>query len=108
MKNGFTPIPHELLEALARYRIPGEQRQCLDAIIRKTYGFNKKQDAIALSQFVEMTGLKKPTIVRAINGLLSKNLIYVIKKDNKPAHVYEFNRHYNRWAVLAKKQCIIL
>jgi len=103
IENGYTKIANELLEALAKYRIPGEQRQCLDVILRKTYGYNKKQDSIALSQFVEMTGLKKPTVVRAIQGLLSKNLIYVIKKDNKPAHIYEFNKHYKQWVVLSKK-----
>ena len=102
-ENGYTKIANEILDALAKYRIPGEQRQCLDVIIRKTYGFNKKQDSIALSQFAEMTGLKKPTVIRAIQGLLSKKIIHIIKKDNKPAHIYEFNKHYNQWQSLSKK-----
>jgi len=102
-ENGYTRIANELLDALIKYRIPGEQRQCLDVIIRKTYGFNKKRDSIALSQFVEMTGINKPAVVRAIQGLLSKKIIHIIKKDNKPAHIYEFNKHYKQWTPLSKK-----
>ena len=102
-ENGFTKIANEILDALIKYRIPGEQRQCLDAILRKTYGFHKKTDYIALSQFVEMTGLKKPTVVRAIQGLLSKKIITVIKKDNKTIHLYEFNKNYSQWKPLSKK-----
>ena len=102
-ENGFTPIANELLEALAKYRIPGEQRQCLDVILRKTYGFNKKQDAISLSQFVEMTGINRQNVIRAIKGLLSKKIIRVIKKDNKLSHIYEFNKYYNQWQSLSKK-----
>jgi len=96
-ENGYTTIANEIMDALIHYRLPGEQRQILDAIFRKTYGFRKRQDAIALSQFVKMTGLKKPNIIRAIQGLLSKKIIVVIKKDNAPAHVYEFNKNYEQW-----------
>lgn len=103
LENGHVRIANELWDALAAYRIPGEQRQCLDVIIRKTYGFKKKQDAIALSQFVEMTGMNKPAVVRALNGLLSKKIIAIIKKDNAPAHIYEFIKDYNEWTPLSKK-----
>lgn len=102
-ENGYVVIANEIIDALIRYRLPGEQRQILDAIFRKTYGYNKKRDAIALSQFVKMTGLKKPNIIRAIRGLLSKKIIFVIKKDNASAHVYEFNKNYDKWVPLSKK-----
>lgn len=91
------------MEALSKFRIPGEQRQILDFILRKTYGFNKKEDAISLSQFVKGTGLKKPNIVRSISVLLSKKIITVIKSDNKPAHIYKFNKNYDIWKPLSKK-----
>jgi phage replication O-like protein O len=102
-ENGYTSIANEIMDALISYRLPGEQRQILDSIFRKTYGFNKKIDAISLSQFVEMTGLKKPAVIRAIKGLLSKKIISVIKKDNVPAHVYGFNKNYEQWKPLSKK-----
>lgn len=70
------------MDALCRIRIPGEEMQVLNVILRKTYGWNKCEDAISLSQFVEMTMIKKPNVVRAIQGLLSKKIISVIEKDN--------------------------
>jgi phage replication O-like protein O len=60
LENGYTRIANELLDALIRYRIPGEERQVLDVIIRKTYAYGKKEDRISLSQFHDMTRIKKP------------------------------------------------
>lgn len=100
-ENGYTAIANEIMDALIKYRIPGEQRQCLDYIIRKTYGFNKKEDMISNSQFAKATGLKKPSICRALNGLIDKNI--VSKKDNKRIPTYQFNKNYKNWKVLAKK-----
>ena len=101
LENGFTQIANEIMEALIKYRIPGEQMQCLLFIIRKTYGWNKKEDSIALSQFVEATGINKPCICRAIKGLIDKNLI--IKKDNRAVTRYQFNKKYKTWKSLSKK-----
>ena len=100
-ENGYTAIANEIMDALIKYRIPGEQRQCLDYIIRKTYGFNKKEDMISNSQFVRATGLNKSHICRAINGLIDKNI--VAKKGNKHIPSYRFNKNYNQWKVLPKK-----
>jgi len=103
IENGYVKIANKLFDALIRYRLPGEQRQCLDVIIRKTYGYNKKADAISLSQFVEMTGIVKPHVVRALNELLSKKVIRITKNGNKGPHVYEINKDFESWKVLPKK-----
>lgn len=101
-EDGHTKIANDIMDALCRTRIPGEERQVLDAILRKTYGWNKCEDAIALSQFVEMTGLKKPNVIRAIRGLLSKAIITVIKSDNANGKVYKFNKDFESWEPLSK------
>ena len=101
-ENGYTAIANEIMEALVRYRIPGEQMQCLLFIIRKTYGFNKSEDAIAISQFHHATGIKKPSIVRALKQLKTKNII-ISKKANAHTTTYRFNKRYDTWAPLAKK-----
>ena len=53
------------------------------AIFIKTYGFNKKEDWIANSQFVELTGIKKSHVSRTISELLRMNI--VTKRGNKIA-----------------------
>jgi phage replication O-like protein O len=102
----YTKISNELLDALIRYRIPGEQMQVFLFIMRKTYGYNKKQDAIALSQFVDATGIKKANVSRAIKGLLSKKII-IIEKDNEVAHVYGIIKDYEKWKPFIKKDNVI-
>ncbi len=103
-EDGYTKIANEIMEALARIRIPGEARQVLDVILRKTYGWGKKKDRIALSQFYESTGgMKKPSISRAIKMLLAIKLITVSEKANRNGQEYEFNKDYETWNPLAKK-----
>ena len=101
LEDGYTKIANELLEALARTRLSGESRQILDIIIRKTYGFNKTNDEIALSQFVTATGMSKPSVVRAIRKLQSMNIIF--KDDNGSMVNYKINKYYLTWRPLSKK-----
>jgi len=100
-ENGFVPIATEIYEALCRTRINGEARQVLDTIIRKTYGFRKKEDAIALSQFSLATHLKKPTIIKALAKLRLMNLI--TQKGNAVANIYGLNKNFDTWNPLPKK-----
>ncbi len=102
-ENGYTAIANEIMDALAKFRIPGEARQMLDVIIRKTYGFNKKQDQIATTQFMQATGLKRFIIHRARKRLLLANLITVSKNDNSQILTYSFQKDYEKWIQLAKK-----
>lgn len=112
LENGYTQIANELLDALAKFRIPGEQRQILDFIIRKTYGYKKKEDRISNSQFCEGTGLKKGNVARAVKALIEKKVVIksdnsVIKSDNKIIPSYRFNKNYSEWVKLSKKQPVI-
>ena len=117
-ENGYIRIANDVLDALCKVRIPGEARQILDCIIRKTYGFNKKSDGIPLSQFAEMTGISRRNCLRALkkleemnlirvikkdNMLLSKKTTPVVKKDNSNWNIYEFIKDFDKWRVLSKK-----
>lgn len=102
IEDGHVDLANEIIEALAKIRISGEEMQCLWVIFRKTYGWHKKEDNIALSQFCEFTGLKKPAVCRSISKLLSKKIIVVIKKDNGIS-TYRFNKDFDIWQPLSKK-----
>lgn len=101
-EDGYTPVANDIMEALAGIRISGEEWQCLCVILRKTYGWNKPTDSISLSQFVELTGIKKSNICRALNRLLSKKITTVIKKDNGCTE-YALQKDYEKWEPLSKK-----
>lgn len=103
LKDGYVAIANEIMEALAQIRIPGEARQILDVILRKTYGWKKKEDKISLSQFKKRTGLLSPNIIRARSKLLNMNIISVIQKDNSDVLTYRFQKDYTKWKSLSKK-----
>lgn len=106
IENGHTDIANEIMEALARTRIPGEARQVLDYIMRKTWGWHKKEDEIPLSQLSLYTGINKQGICRALSKLSSMNIV-IIKKDNVGASTYRINKHYDTWKPLPKKITVI-
>jgi len=101
-ENGYTAIANEIMEALSGIRISGEATQCLYVVLRKTYGFNKKEDKISLSQFVSLTKMPKATVCRALVKLAKMNII-IIKNDNAIANSYSFNKLYSSWRPLTKK-----
>ena len=102
-EDGFVAIANELAEAFARIRISGEEWQCLWVILRKTYGWHKKQDSIPFSQFIEATGIIKQHINRAIRKLESKKVIIVTNIGYEKAKGYGLNKNYEEWAALPKK-----
>ncbi len=95
-EDGFTKIANELLDALIRTNFSGYQRRVFDAILRKTYGFNKKEDWISNSQIVEMTGIKRSHVSRAKKELTLRNI--VTKGGNKT----QLNKDYDQWRQLPK------
>ncbi len=100
-EDGYTKIANELLEAICRFRIPGESMQIFLVILRKTYGFGKKEDRISLSQFVLATGITKTHIPRAVTKLVE---LRIITKNGNGQHVtYRINKQYEQWQALPKK-----
>lgn len=110
-ENGHTDIANEIMDALCKIRISGEARQVLDFIIRKTYGWHKKEDDISLSQFVEGTGLNKTRVCHSIAKLITMNLIAkkgnVANNGNGWCSTYCFNKDYSLWRPLPKKAKVI-
>lgn len=100
-ENGYTPIANEILDALCAIRIPGEARQVLDVVIRKTYGFNKKEDQISSSQICKSTGINKQNVYRATQKLIAMNL--VIQKDYNGVIILSLQKDFEIWKPLSKK-----
>jgi phage replication O-like protein O len=103
-EEGHLRIANEVWDSLVSIRIPGEARQVLDFIIRKTWGWGKKTDKIPLSQFCIATKLKKSTVIKARKKLLTMNLITVTQKGNDPILTYGFIKDYSKWRPLPKKE----
>jgi phage replication O-like protein O len=55
LENGYTKIANELLDVLMRHPevMKGSLFQVIAVVWRKTYGWDKKEDSISISQFVD-------------------------------------------------------
>jgi len=107
VENGHIDIANEIAEALARINLPGREMRCLWVIFRKTYGWHKKSDLIALSQFSLMTGLSRQVVCKVLKSLLSKKIIGVDKNDNSQINLYRFNKNFDEWNGLSKKTTLL-
>ena len=95
----------ELVEVLARYRIPGQEMQLLWVLLRKTWGWKKKEDSISLSQFAKLTGIDRGKCSRLLKSLIAKNILRntVDQKVNPQPKKYRFNKDYETWVTVDQK-----
>jgi len=103
LEDGYIRIANEIVDKLISYRISGEEWQILLVVLRKTYGFHKKEDHISLSQFQKYTGLKRPNVIRGIKKLVAKKILGSIKKDTSISNLYWFNKQFKNWQPSIKK-----
>lgn len=95
-EHGYTAIANAIMEALAKTRIPGEPRQVLDHILRRTYGWNKKEAAITHREIMLATGLKRQNVSRALKRLSDINMIGT-KVDAFGRRFYCFIKDFDTW-----------
>jgi phage replication O-like protein O len=92
----FTRLHNAILEKMALARLSGAEFRALMFLFRKTYGWNKKEDRISLAQWAEGTNGKRPHVLRTLNELIRKRVIY--RTDDKHLiPIYGFNKYFEDW-----------
>lgn len=102
LENGYTRIANELLDALLCAGLTSRQWAVMMAIIRKTYGFNKKSDEIGLSQLHSMTGIDRANLSRTVRELESMRLI--IRGSGTFGHTLGVNKNFRQWGLPKQQQ----
>ncbi|GAA4652370.1 replication protein [Kistimonas scapharcae] len=97
MEDGYTGLANELIEELmkAEYRLSGREYCILLAVVRKTFGYKKSADWIALSQFTELTGIGKTHVHLVIKGLVARNML--IRSTNGNDQKLAINTVIGNW-----------
>ena len=95
LEDGYTRIANELIEAIACAGFTANQHAVLWAILRKTYGYNKKSDDISLSQIAEMTGVDRSNVRRALISLSAQQVI--IRSNGVHSNKISLNKNYAQW-----------
>ena len=92
----YTRIHNAILEALAKVRLSGAEFRCVMFLIRKTYGWQKKEDKISLSQWADGMDAKRPHVLATLNNLIKKKVIYR-RLDDGQVPFYGFNKYVELW-----------
>lgn len=101
VEDGYTRIANELLEAISNshaFPVTLRQLRVVLAVIRKTYGFNKKSDRISDSQLAAETGLSRQNVNKAKRELLAMGVLFMY------GHKLGINKHADQWDFTAQPQ----
>ena len=96
-ENGYTAIANEIMEHLALAPLRGQQMKCVLFLLRRTYGYHKKDDRISLNQWAEGTNMKRQNVWRELHLLVEMNVIYMKSNGEKRSATWGFNKHYDTW-----------
>lgn len=98
LEDGYTRIANEILEVISQAKFNGTQFKIILAILRYTYGFNRKFSEFSLSFLSDATGTNKSQIKREIDKLIGYKVIRVVKEsDYNHSRVLSFNKNYEEW-----------
>lgn len=86
-----TPIINKIIEKLAIARLSTYEFNLIFAIIRKTYGWEKSEDWISMSQFEEITEIPIPHVSRTLKKLFEKK---IVKRNGS---VWGINKNTDEW-----------
>ena len=105
LSNGYTKIANELLEAICRLNISGNEMRILLYIIRRTYGFNRSYAEMPLSEISAAVGIRSVHVSRALKRLAELNIIERHLSKGVSPQTVSLVKNYDKWAV---ESCIVL
>lgn len=103
-ENGFTAINNETMDSLLTLNLSGREFRVVLAIIRKTWGFNKKKDMISLSQLAKLTNIDRGNLSKILKVLIER---CVVKTDNSYTKTYWFNKLNYEWKTVVKNATVL-
>ncbi|WP_414464904.1 replication protein [Klebsiella michiganensis] len=97
LDDGFTRIANELLEAVMHAGLSQHQLLVLMAIMRKTYGFNKKSDWVSNEQISVLTGILPHKCSAAKSALVKRGIL------TQAGRVIGINKTVGEWSSSPEK-----
>ena len=97
LDDGFTRIANELLEAVMRAGLSQHQLLVFMAVMRKTYGFNKKSDWVSNEQISVLTGILPHKCSAAKSTLVKRGIL------TQTGRVIGINKTVSEWSSLPVK-----
>ena len=98
----FTKMDNKILEQLIKTPLSGQEFRIILLILRKTWGWHKEEDYIALSQIQKELNICKTRASQIINRLQLMKIVTVTENINGLTKRYCFNKQFEEWIPLRK------
>ena len=110
LENGFTRIANEILEAILRFDFTETDFRVVLLLIRRTYGYQRKEARMSSRLVAKMTHRSQPQVVKAIQRLVSRRVLVPVEGTVLPGrgNVYRLNKYHLNWVGDNKKQSVLL
>lgn len=97
LEDGYVRIANELYDAVLNSVHSLRHIKVVFALIRKTYGFNKKEDDITISQIAELACVHRNHVGRAIKDLEEMRVINPVRAG-RYGLILGLNKRHDEWA----------
>ena len=98
LEDGYTRIPHELLEQFARSPFTGIQRRLVDVVVRHTLGWNRPSAQISFSTFEKDTNIRRTKVSTSLQRLAQMKILHrVSERSGVTPAAWCINQNYEDW-----------
>jgi len=95
IEDGYTRIANELLEAMMAAKFTARQWKVILSIVRKTYGYNKREDDLSASQIGALCEMHRVHATETLNQLARMNVIS--KRIGVHGCIVSIQKNYALW-----------
>jgi len=100
VEDGHIRIEYKIIEHLYSAPLSGSELRIAMFILRKTWGWRKKEDEISITQIQKSCVLSRKMACESLNKLVTKKLL--VKTKGK-INTLQFNKDYDTWIVTKRK-----
>ena len=103
LEDGHVRVANELYDAILEKLNTYRHLKVALAIVRKTYGYRKKEDDLTVSQLAKLTGIHRNNVGKALTELEEAGVINPVR-PGEHGLIIGINKHHEEWATDEKKE----
>lgn len=99
VEKGYTKIANRLYDEILKTSLTGSQIKVVFAIIRYTYGFNKKSGDISYSFIAKATNISQRQVADTLKSLKDMNIVFVTDNGKGKTNTLSINKNFDSWGL---------
>ena len=100
LKFGFTQVANDLLEALIKALVNGTQFRIIMLVLRKSYGFHRKECSVSESYIAARLGIKRQNVHRELKVLLGRKILSEVRPATFTSpRILAIDQDYGTWLI---------